>query len=45
MKLYFRYCEVGFSNCYILGNEGPREAIIIDPGCVDKKTLSFIEKQ
>ncbi len=50
MKVYFHYCLYGFSNCYILGSGGesssdaPKEAIIIDPGCMDEKILGFIEK-
>jgi glyoxylase-like metal-dependent hydrolase (beta-lactamase superfamily II) len=54
LKLFFRYCPHGFSNCYILGteyaaspearqSETPREAIIIDPGVMDDHILMFIE--
>jgi glyoxylase-like metal-dependent hydrolase (beta-lactamase superfamily II) len=47
MKLFFRYCTYGFSNCYILGTSDPgepREAIIIDPGAMDEGILRIIEK-
>ena len=55
MRVFFHYCLFGFSNCYILGtdhddkpgdDETPelREAIIIDPGCMDEQILNFIEK-
>jgi glyoxylase-like metal-dependent hydrolase (beta-lactamase superfamily II) len=47
VKLFFHYCPHGFSNCYILGTdpsgEGPEEAVIIDPGCMDTDLLNFIE--
>jgi glyoxylase-like metal-dependent hydrolase (beta-lactamase superfamily II) len=55
MKVFFRYCSFGFSNCYILGSEpvpaeaAPQtrpfagEAIIIDPGNMDEAILDFIE--
>ena len=51
MKLYFHYCSLGFSNCYILGTEyeseksdnNLREAIIIDPGSADKQIIDFVE--
>jgi glyoxylase-like metal-dependent hydrolase (beta-lactamase superfamily II) len=53
MKLFFHYCLPSFNNCYILGSddhkppkskEALREAIIIDPGVMDKEILNFIEK-
>jgi glyoxylase-like metal-dependent hydrolase (beta-lactamase superfamily II) len=56
MKLFFHYCNFGFSNCYILGTEpNPHdaapterrfdgEAIIIDPGNMDEGILNFIEQ-
>ena len=43
MKLFFHYCSFGFSNCYVLGTEGSRDAIIIDPGSMDKQLLEHIE--
>jgi glyoxylase-like metal-dependent hydrolase (beta-lactamase superfamily II) len=45
MKLYFHYCSYGFSNCYILGTDGTEygDAIIIDPGSIDKQIVEFIE--
>jgi glyoxylase-like metal-dependent hydrolase (beta-lactamase superfamily II) len=49
VKLFFHYCSFGFSNCYVLGTEyGPeetssREAIIVDPGIMDKDILDLIE--
>jgi len=51
MKLSFHYCTQGLCNCYMLGNdydkssdsrEG-RDAVIIDPGNMDKAVLNFIE--
>jgi glyoxylase-like metal-dependent hydrolase (beta-lactamase superfamily II) len=52
VKVFFHYCPLGFSNCYILGAEfeeeagksRPRDAIIIDPGVMDGAILNFIEK-
>ncbi|GHV28065.1 hypothetical protein AGMMS4952_10880 [Spirochaetia bacterium] len=54
MKLFFHYCNFGFSNCYVLGTEYdmeetrkpafPREAIIVDPGIMDKDILNLIEQ-
>jgi len=50
MKLYFHYCVYGFSNCYIIGtddasnNKGLKEAILVDPGCLDEEIVAFIEE-
>ncbi|GHU13813.1 MBL fold hydrolase [Spirochaetia bacterium] len=49
MKLFMHYCSYGFSNCYILGmdlyeNDVSRDAIIVDPGCMEEPMLNFIEK-
>jgi glyoxylase-like metal-dependent hydrolase (beta-lactamase superfamily II) len=55
MKLFFHYCTVGFSNCYVIGtdydgnqsggSEGSFEntAVIIDPGNMDDGILNLIE--
>jgi glyoxylase-like metal-dependent hydrolase (beta-lactamase superfamily II) len=43
MKLFFHYCSFGFSNCYVLGSEEYSDAIIIDPGNIDKHILESIE--
>ena len=45
MKLFSHYCTFGFSNCYILGADFPesRDAIVIDPGSMDKQILECIE--
>ena len=48
MKLFFQYCSLGFSNCYILGaeeNDAARTnaAIIVDPGSMENITLETIE--
>jgi glyoxylase-like metal-dependent hydrolase (beta-lactamase superfamily II) len=44
MKLFFHYCSFRFSNCYVLAEENSSDAIIIDPGNIDKKLLEHIEK-
>ena len=43
MKLFFHYCSFGFSNCYVLGSEDPQQAIIIDPGSMDRQVVEYIE--
>jgi glyoxylase-like metal-dependent hydrolase (beta-lactamase superfamily II) len=48
MNLFFQYCSIGFSNCYILGKdeEGKKKqnaAILIDPGSMENVTLDAIE--
>ena len=48
MKLFFQYCSIGFSNCYILGQDDAgdgkqSEAIIIDPGAMENVILEIIE--
>ncbi|MDR0494408.1 MAG: MBL fold metallo-hydrolase [Treponema sp.] len=43
MKLFFHFCSFRFSNCYVLGSEERSEAIIIDPGSMDKQLLECIE--
>jgi glyoxylase-like metal-dependent hydrolase (beta-lactamase superfamily II) len=44
MKLFFHYCSFHFSNCYVLAKEDSPDAIIIDPGRMDKQLLEYIEK-
>jgi len=50
VRLYFHYCPIGFSNCYILGTDfspedepSEHEALIIDPGNMDSDILALIE--
>jgi glyoxylase-like metal-dependent hydrolase (beta-lactamase superfamily II) len=43
MKLFFHYCSFGFSNCYLLGKKDSKEAILVDPGNMDKQILDYIE--
>ncbi|HNY16313.1 MAG TPA: MBL fold metallo-hydrolase [Treponemataceae bacterium] len=44
MKAYFHYSPDGFSNGYLVGNETTGEAIIVDPGVMDREVLEHIEK-
>ena len=44
MRLYFHYCPFRFSNCYILGANESQDAIIVDPGNMDKQLLEYIEQ-
>jgi glyoxylase-like metal-dependent hydrolase (beta-lactamase superfamily II) len=48
MRLFFHYCLPGFTNSYLLGTDqagegAHQDAIIIDPGVMDKEILDFIE--
>ena len=45
MRLFFHYCSYGFSNSYVLSNDNcsGSPAIVIDPGCMDKQFLEYIE--
>jgi glyoxylase-like metal-dependent hydrolase (beta-lactamase superfamily II) len=44
MKLFFHYCSFGFSNCYVLGSKDPPQAILIDPGSMDRQILKYVEE-
>lgn len=43
MKLYFHFAVVGFANTYLIGPNGGGDAILVDPGIMDKELLSLIE--
>ncbi|HKK65845.1 MAG TPA: MBL fold metallo-hydrolase [Clostridia bacterium] len=43
MKLYFHFAVVGFANTYLIGPNGGGDAIIVDPGIMDKELLTLIE--
>ncbi|MGL4982034.1 MAG: MBL fold metallo-hydrolase [Treponemataceae bacterium] len=43
MKIYTHLSIEGFSNCYIIGNEQTKEALIIDPGKITKEILFQLE--
>jgi len=44
MNLFFHYCTFGFSNCYVLAaGESGGDALIVDPGSMDREILDFIE--
>lgn len=43
IKIYFHLCLEGFSNCYIVGNEETKQALIIDPGAVTKEMILQLE--
>jgi glyoxylase-like metal-dependent hydrolase (beta-lactamase superfamily II) len=43
MKLYFHYCSFRFSNCYVLAADDTSDAVIIDPGSMNKQILDYIE--
>ena len=43
MKFYSYYSVTNFSNCYLLGGEAGREALLVDPGIFDEGLLGLIE--
>jgi glyoxylase-like metal-dependent hydrolase (beta-lactamase superfamily II) len=43
MKFYSYYSVTHFSNCYLLGGEAERDALLIDPGIFDEGLLALIE--
>ncbi len=43
MKLYFHFAVVGFANTYLIGPPQGGEAILVDPGIMDKELLTLIE--
>jgi len=43
MKLYFHFAVVGFANTYLIGPAEGGEAILVDPGIMDKELLNLIE--
>jgi len=42
------YCTYGFSNCYVMGTDigdnSPRDAVVVDPGSMEIPILDFIER-
>lgn len=49
MKIFMHYSTYGFSNCYLVGtdlydDDSPRDAAVIDPGCMEEPMVNFIEK-
>ena len=43
MRCYINFSLSGFSNTYIVGPDGPGDALIIDPGEMNVKLLNLIE--
>jgi glyoxylase-like metal-dependent hydrolase (beta-lactamase superfamily II) len=43
MKFFSYYSVINFSNCYLLGQEGSADALLIDPGIFDEGLLRLIE--
>jgi hydroxyacylglutathione hydrolase len=44
MKIYYFYSREGFSNGYLVGNEKTGEALIVDPGVMNRELLEHIER-
>jgi hydroxyacylglutathione hydrolase len=43
VRFYSYYSVTYFSNCYLLGGEAGKEALLIDPGIFDESLLALIE--
>ena len=43
MKFFSYYSITNFSNCYLVGQEGGRDALLIDPGIFDEGLLKLVE--
>jgi hydroxyacylglutathione hydrolase len=43
MKVFFHFAVNCFSNTYLIGPEGPGDAILVDPGILDSALLRLIE--
>jgi hydroxyacylglutathione hydrolase len=43
MKLFYHFIPIGFTNAYLVGPDGPGDAILIDPGGFDVNLLTLIE--
>lgn len=44
MRVYSHYCYTTLSNCYLVGPDGPGDAILVDPSCFDTSLLSLAER-
>ena len=43
MRLFSYFSVLHFSNCYLVGPDGPGDAVLIDPGVFDEGLLRLIE--
>lgn len=43
MRLFTYFSVISFSNCYLVGPDGPGDAVLIDAGVFDTGLLSLIE--
>ncbi len=43
MRLFFHFAVANLSNTYLIGPDGPGEAILVDPGALDVALLQLIE--
>ena len=44
VRVYSHYCYNTLSNCYLVGPDGPGDAILVDPSCFDTALLSLAER-
>ncbi len=44
MKIFFHFSVIGFSNCYVIGQDHGKEAVVIDPGIMDIDLLKLVEE-
>ena len=43
MRFFSYFSVLHFSNCYLIGPDGPGDAVVIDPGVFDEGLLKLIE--
>jgi len=43
MRFFSYFSVLNFSNCYLIGSDGPGDAVLIDPGVFDEGLLKLIE--
>jgi len=43
MKFFSYFSVLHFSNCYLIGPDGPGDAVVIDPGVFDEGLLKLVE--
>ncbi|UCF98624.1 MAG: MBL fold metallo-hydrolase [Spirochaetaceae bacterium] len=43
MRFYSYFSVLNFSNCYLIGPDGPGDAVLVDAGVFDERLLKLIE--
>ena len=44
MNIFFHFSITGFSNSYLIGGDEGGDAVLVDPGVMDKELLNLIEE-